>query len=88
MPIRKVKEYPIYQLQETGLYAFMDRSDMYQITNRGSNNGAEGVVINHFITRKMVMKHLRGEGYDIDVDTFRGKYNALFGSLSLRLTGR
>jgi hypothetical protein len=87
---RKIKknQYPIYQFsKEHGLFAFMSPTDMYKIENVGSNSGNEGVTIDHYITRRMVIKHLRSIQMDIDRDQFREIYNRLFASIRMKIVG-
>lgn len=51
--------YPVYFKHYKGnaLYAFVSPSKMYMIHMVGSNSGNEGVTIDYYKTRKMVLKH-------------------------------
>lgn len=70
--------YPIYgQDQHGNLYAIMTRSEMYLIRNRGTNVGCEGISVDYYKTRKMVLKHL-GRLHVISRSLFANKTELLF----------
>lgn len=79
--------YPVYQFsKERGLFAFIGPSEMYRILNVGSNSGSEGVCIDHYITRRMVLKHLN-TAPTIDEDQFRQIYDNCFVSYRRKILG-
>lgn len=79
-------KYPIYRFsRENGLFCFKGPSDMYRILNVGSNSGSEGVTIDHYRTRKMVLKHMVHAGENIDRDQFREIYNRCFESYRIKI---
>ena len=69
------------------MYAFMGPCDMYKIENVGSNSGCEGVCIDHYITRRMVRKHLGSPEFDVDWTEFRERYDRLFTSIRGKIVG-
>ena len=53
----KQEEYPQYFITKHFMLAFTAPDKMYRISNVGSNSGNQGVCIDYYITRKMVLKH-------------------------------
>lgn len=85
--IRKVKSYPIFQSSaHCGLCAFISKDEMYKITNSGTNPRCQGIAVDHYVTRKMVIKHLTNEFYDIDREEFARRYRAIFAAVLIKAT--
>lgn len=57
-PINK-ESYPKYFKKGNTLLAFVSPTEMYKIEAIGSNKN-EGITIDHYITRTMVLKHWGG----------------------------
>jgi hypothetical protein len=53
----KPAEYPMYFKKDRMLYAFVGKDKMFKIEPRGTNKN-NGVAIDHYITRSMVIKHM------------------------------
>jgi hypothetical protein len=74
----KQSEYPRYFMTQEALLAFMGPDKMYKIHLSGSNSGNEGVVIDHYITRKMVNSHWPSSYLEVHVKTFKAAADKLF----------
>jgi len=77
----KTWTYPRYMKCKDGLKAFIAPDKMFLIRNIGTNMNP-GVSIDHYITRRMVLKHAT-DGDLITKDEFERLYNQLF-SLTLK----
>lgn len=72
-------DYPKYFKTKDALLAFIKPSEVYVISNRGSNSGNIGIVIDFYKTRKMVLSYWPYPYYaPITADQFRAIYNQLF----------
>lgn len=86
MSARKKVVYPLYQFSESrGLFAFMSPKDMYRVLNVGSNSGNEGITIDHYITRKMVIKHMMGPEADITWQNAKEIYDRVFTAIRMKI---
>lgn len=71
-------DFPMYrQTADGSLLAFLGPMEMFKIHNIGSNNGNEGITIDKYRTRKMVLKHVES-GFEISMHTFRERYRYAF----------
>jgi hypothetical protein len=86
MTMKKKKiEYPIYQKNSEGLFAFTSDTTMYKISNRGTNKN-EGYAIDYYITRKMVLRYFDPYGYSrIDEKTFVAFYHKIFDTILTKI---
>ncbi len=78
-PLKK-EDYPRYFKTGSVILAFISPSEMYKIENIGSNRGNEGITIDHYKTRKMVLYYWPFEYYKTEVTEteFKRFYNRLF----------
>lgn len=74
-------QYPIYQQDRHGLYAFLSDTTMYKISNRGTNKN-DGYAIDYYITRKMVLQYFDPYGETrIEEKTFIALYTKIFSTI-------
>lgn len=78
-----VKKFPSYWIANYGqrLYCFRSPTEMYKIEAVSSNKMNEGVCVDHYITRTMVLKHGRSPGKEISAAEFEVKYRKLFDAI-------
>lgn len=82
----KDQTFPVYAFNPgQGLFAFMGKKEMYKIENRGGNMN-EGLTIDHYITRTMVLKHWQWKGKVITKDQFISVYRKLFDTALIKMT--
>lgn len=74
-------------MTDKAAYVFLGPSNMYMIHAVGSNVGCEGITIDHYVTKRMVQKHLRSKSYDVDRSEFMEKYDLLFNSIRAKIIG-
>lgn len=79
--------YPLYRKTETRLYCFQSPTKMYKIEAIGTNMNP-GMAIDHYITRNMVLKHLRWGGTDITEQEFITLYQKLFSAILQKMTSK
>lgn len=66
--------------------AFTGPDKMYIITNGGSNKNP-GVCLDHYITRRMVIKYYPGKysGHRITAEQFKAQYEKLYAAYLTRI---
>lgn len=75
----KDEKYPIYQYcPKSGLMAFISKDKMFRVLNIGSNVGNQGVTLDRYTTRKMVLKHNLSSDYNITEGKFIELYNKIY----------
>lgn len=81
-------KYPHYAkgAHSSTLYAFISKSEMYKIEPIGSNVGNDGITIDHYITRKMVLKHERNAEMGITKELFIHLAGNLFTAIINKIT--
>lgn len=76
--MKTVINYPVYQKTTDCLFAFVAKDKMYKIEARGTNMN-NGLCIDEYITRRMVLKYFNQYGaVTISKADFERLYNALF----------
>lgn len=72
-----VTGFPYYKKGHSALYAFLAKDEMYRIAMEGSNTN-EGCVVDHYITRNMVLKHWPYGHQALSPEEFQRLYKQLF----------
>lgn len=85
--MEKDQEFPVYKKGNKRLYAFISNKEMYKIEMIGSNKN-EGCTIDHYTTRKMVLKHWNGADEVISEFAFEYLYGKFFHVIKNKILNR
>jgi hypothetical protein len=75
----KQSDFPKYFKDGNKLLAFVEKDKMFKIEPIGSNKNP-GVTIDHYITRKMVLKHYPYRATELSKQQFADLLHRLYGS--------
>jgi len=77
--------YPLYFNEGKYLLAFVSKNEVYKIEPRGSNIMNQGLTIDYYKTRKMVLKYYPPNGTQVSEEKFKQLLQQIYSAYTDRI---